>query len=151
MSAAAVRRLQEVAFENVPAMDDEGENEFVSEQVNEIVKNAITKTLGGSELYSSLFLSHVLKSELWTKQFALRPARSQYSKERVTSRTNQIIDECLKDIVESFTPATSLSSERRGFQETTSLALVLAGACKVEQALQVCSLFALPTAAGLSP
>ena len=101
MSAAAVRRLQEVAFENVPAMDDEGENEFVSEQVNEIVKNAITKTLGGSELYSSLFLSHVLKSELWTKQFALRPARSQYSKERVTSWTNQIIDECLKDIIES--------------------------------------------------
>ncbi|CAE7939154.1 Dlc90F, partial [Symbiodinium necroappetens] len=51
-------------------MDDEGENEFVSEQVNEIVKNAITKTLGGS----------------------------QYSKERVTSWTNQIIDECLKEL-----------------------------------------------------
>ena len=28
-------------------MDDEGENEFVVEQVNDVVKNAITKTLGG--------------------------------------------------------------------------------------------------------
>ena len=31
----------------LPAMDDEGENEFVVEQVNDVVKNAITKTLGG--------------------------------------------------------------------------------------------------------
>ena len=29
-------------------MDDEGENEFLVEQVNDIIKNSITKTLGGS-------------------------------------------------------------------------------------------------------
>ena len=43
-------------------MDDEGENEFVSEQVNEIVKNAITKTLGGSEVYTILFVCMYSKS-----------------------------------------------------------------------------------------
>ena len=78
-------------------MDDEGENEFVSEQVNEIVKNAITKTLGGSEMPQAKPVAR-FQENLQVSAFAfLSPCRSQYSKERVTSWTNQIIDECLKE------------------------------------------------------
>ncbi|CAE7364755.1 Dynlt1 [Symbiodinium pilosum] len=80
-------------------MDDEGENEFVSEQVNEIVKNAITKTLGGS----------------------------QYSKERVTSWTNQIIDECLKELAKLNKPfkyvVTCIIMQKSGAPLHTALTL----------------------------
>eukprot|EP00929_Paragymnodinium_shiwhaense_P009296 TRINITY_DN11341_c0_g1_i1.p1 TRINITY_DN11341_c0_g1~~TRINITY_DN11341_c0_g1_i1.p1 ORF type:complete len:111 (-),score=37.16 TRINITY_DN11341_c0_g1_i1:196-528(-) len=51
-------------------MDEEGENEFVSEQVNEIAKAAVTKTLGSAA----------------------------YSKDRVNGWCAQIIDECLKEL-----------------------------------------------------
>merc|ERR1711971_801005 len=51
-------------------MEDEGENEFVSEQVNDIVKNAITKNLGNA----------------------------QYNKDRVNTWCTSIIDDCLKDL-----------------------------------------------------
>mmetsp|Transcript_73772 Transcript_73772/g.225622 ORF Transcript_73772/g.225622 Transcript_73772/m.225622 type:complete len:111 (-) Transcript_73772:44-376(-) len=51
-------------------MEDEGENEFTSEVVNEIVKNAITKTLG----------------------------TSQYNKDRVNQWSTAIIDDTLKEL-----------------------------------------------------
>ena len=49
VSAHLSHSLQELIrnAQLLPAMDDEGENEFVVEQVNDVVKNAITKTLGG--------------------------------------------------------------------------------------------------------
>ncbi|CAK0859456.1 unnamed protein product [Prorocentrum cordatum] len=53
-----------------PAMEDEGDNEFVSEQVNETVKSAITKTLGSNV---------------------------QYSEQRVNVWCTAIMDECLKE------------------------------------------------------
>ena len=56
-------------------------------------------------------------------------SRSQYSKERVTPWTNQIIDECLKD-------ACPRKSYFRDLA-TPSYEFVFAGACKAEQAFQV--------------
>mmetsp|Transcript_18367 Transcript_18367/g.49387 ORF Transcript_18367/g.49387 Transcript_18367/m.49387 type:complete len:111 (-) Transcript_18367:174-506(-) len=51
-------------------MDDEGDNEFVSEQVNEIAKSAIGKAIGNS----------------------------QYNKDKVNGWCTQIIDDCLKEL-----------------------------------------------------
>eukprot|EP00927_Polykrikos_kofoidii_P063770 TRINITY_DN58649_c0_g1_i1.p1 TRINITY_DN58649_c0_g1~~TRINITY_DN58649_c0_g1_i1.p1 ORF type:complete len:129 (-),score=18.55 TRINITY_DN58649_c0_g1_i1:199-531(-) len=51
-------------------MDDEGENEFVSAQVNDIVKSAVTKCLGVAS----------------------------YNKDRVNAWCTQIIDDCLKEL-----------------------------------------------------
>mmetsp|Transcript_12848 Transcript_12848/g.22281 ORF Transcript_12848/g.22281 Transcript_12848/m.22281 type:complete len:111 (-) Transcript_12848:56-388(-) len=80
-------------------MDDEGENEFVSEQVNEIVKVAITKTLGGSS----------------------------YNKDRVSTWCSQIIDECLKELAKLNKPfkyvVTSIIMQKNGAPLHTGLAL----------------------------
>eukprot|EP00930_Biecheleria_cincta_P048335 TRINITY_DN3365_c1_g5_i3.p3 TRINITY_DN3365_c1_g5~~TRINITY_DN3365_c1_g5_i3.p3 ORF type:complete len:111 (-),score=30.28 TRINITY_DN3365_c1_g5_i3:55-387(-) len=71
-------------------MDEEGENEFVSEQVAEIVKNAISKTLGSS----------------------------QYNKDRVSAWCAQIIDECLKELAKLNKPfkyvVTSIIMQKNG-------------------------------------
>ncbi|CAE8594707.1 unnamed protein product [Polarella glacialis] len=80
-------------------MDDEGENEFVSEQVNEIVKSAITKTLGSA----------------------------QYNKDRVSIWSGQIIDECLKELAKLNKPfkyvVTSIIMQKNGAPMHTGLAL----------------------------
>mmetsp|Transcript_91910 Transcript_91910/g.163631 ORF Transcript_91910/g.163631 Transcript_91910/m.163631 type:complete len:111 (+) Transcript_91910:62-394(+) len=80
-------------------MDDEGENEFVSEQVNDIVKNAITKTLGSS----------------------------QYQKDRVSAWSSQIIDECLKELTKVNKPfkyvVTCIIMQKNGSPMHTGLAL----------------------------
>eukprot|EP00440_Ansanella_granifera_P020226 gb/GFBE01021972.1/.p1 GENE.gb/GFBE01021972.1/~~gb/GFBE01021972.1/.p1 ORF type:complete len:114 (+),score=26.74 gb/GFBE01021972.1/:1-342(+) len=80
-------------------MDDEGENEFLVEQVNEIVKTAITKTLGSS----------------------------QYNKERVSVWTGQIIDECLKELAKLNKPfkyvVTCIIMQKNGAPMHTALAL----------------------------
>merc|ERR1712232_1112892 len=81
------------------AMDDEGENEFVSEQVNEIVKNAITKSLGAS----------------------------QYNKDRVNAWSTQIIDETLKELSKLNKPfkyiVTCLIMQKNGTPLHTGLSL----------------------------
>mmetsp|Transcript_59308 Transcript_59308/g.152708 ORF Transcript_59308/g.152708 Transcript_59308/m.152708 type:complete len:111 (-) Transcript_59308:96-428(-) len=80
-------------------MDDEGENEFVSEQVNEIVKTAITKTLG----------------------------TAQYNKDRVNQWSTQIIDETLKELAKLNKPfkyaVTSVIMQKNGSPLHTGLAL----------------------------
>mmetsp|Transcript_30087 Transcript_30087/g.65013 ORF Transcript_30087/g.65013 Transcript_30087/m.65013 type:complete len:111 (+) Transcript_30087:101-433(+) len=80
-------------------MDDEGENEFVSEQVNEIVKNAITKNLGSSV----------------------------YSKDRVNAWSSQIIDDTLKELAKLQKPfkyvVTSIIMQKNGSPLHTGLSL----------------------------
>jgi len=80
-------------------MDDEGENEFVSEQVNEIVKIAITKTLGSSA----------------------------YSKDKVNAWCAQIIDDCLKELAKLNKPfkyvVTCTIMQKNGAPMHTGLAL----------------------------
>mmetsp|Transcript_72023 Transcript_72023/g.204431 ORF Transcript_72023/g.204431 Transcript_72023/m.204431 type:complete len:111 (-) Transcript_72023:80-412(-) len=80
-------------------MDDEGENEFVSEQVNEIVKTAITKTLG----------------------------TAQFSKDRVNQWCSQIIDDCLKELAKLGKPfkyvVTCIVMQKNGSPLHTGLAL----------------------------
>mmetsp|Transcript_101042 Transcript_101042/g.261674 ORF Transcript_101042/g.261674 Transcript_101042/m.261674 type:complete len:111 (-) Transcript_101042:34-366(-) len=80
-------------------MDDEGDHEFVSEQVNDIVKNAVTKTLGASP----------------------------YNKERVNAWTNQIIDDTLKELTKLDKPfkyvVTSVIMQKSGSPLHTGLAL----------------------------
>ena len=51
-------------------MNEEGENEFVGEQVQDIVRNAVTKTLGNA----------------------------QYNKDKVYKWSETIIEECLKEL-----------------------------------------------------
>ncbi|OLP78744.1 hypothetical protein AK812_SmicGene41051 [Symbiodinium microadriaticum] len=80
----ARERLQEVAFENVPAMDDEGENEFVSEQVNEIVKNAITKSQYSKERVVTCIIMQKSGAPLHTALHDLRSLCEDFEKEELT-------------------------------------------------------------------
>mmetsp|Transcript_70556 Transcript_70556/g.143292 ORF Transcript_70556/g.143292 Transcript_70556/m.143292 type:complete len:111 (+) Transcript_70556:66-398(+) len=107
-------------------MDDEGENEFVSEQVNDIVKAAVTKTLGSA----------------------------QYTKERVGTWCSQIIDDCLKELAKLNKPfkyvVTSIIMQKNGTPLHTGLALFwdtkTDGVCCVQVGLDtmdcICTVFA---------
>merc|ERR1719230_1133417 len=79
-------------------MDEEGENEFVSEQVNDIVKNSITQNLTSS-----------------------------YSKDRVNTWTTAIIDDALKELSKLNKPfkyvVTSIIMQKNGTPLHTGLAL----------------------------
>mmetsp|Transcript_28751 Transcript_28751/g.66302 ORF Transcript_28751/g.66302 Transcript_28751/m.66302 type:complete len:111 (+) Transcript_28751:76-408(+) len=80
-------------------MDDEGENEFVSEQVNEIAKSAVQKTLGNA----------------------------QFNKDKVNTWASQIIDDCLKELAKLQKPfkyvVTCIIMQKNGTPLHTGLAL----------------------------
>mmetsp|Transcript_90759 Transcript_90759/g.270919 ORF Transcript_90759/g.270919 Transcript_90759/m.270919 type:complete len:111 (+) Transcript_90759:121-453(+) len=80
-------------------MEDEGDNEFVGEQVNEIMKTAITKALGNA----------------------------QYSKDRVNTWCSTIIDDCLKELAKLNKPfkyvVTCIIQQKNGSALHTGLAL----------------------------
>uniref|UniRef100_A0A6U6TFC7 Dynein light chain n=1 Tax=Alexandrium andersonii TaxID=327968 RepID=A0A6U6TFC7_9DINO len=80
-------------------MDDEGDNEFVGEQVNEIMRNAITKTL----------------------------SNAQYSKDRVNFWCSTVIDDCLKELAKLNKPfkyiVTCIIMQKNGSALHTGLAL----------------------------